>query len=238
MNCMTIRDDIGNRRFAENVLGWLKGDRTHVLFYHENVLRTNFKLPLVGDAPEMPIPPITMEIIERMLGAIQEDGFPQRLLDRALPQTVGLRILLIGATVALFLYGLKKLFGVRLLRPQPGTPYLLGVQSAPHRPLIVQRMHEMTAKRRFDEPARSLAASWFRETAGVDPQGGGKIAYELKTGLLERRRLSKQIVELWSLATGADRARVDKARLLAVAESLDALGEAIGRGDVVIGRDR
>ena len=240
MNCMTIRDDIGNRKFAENILSWLKDgkERTHVLFYHENVLRTNFKLPLVGNSPDMPTPPITMEIVERMLGAIQEDGLAQRLLDRGLPQSVGLRFALIAATIAVFLYGLKKLFGVRLLRPLPGTPYLLGVQPAPHRPLVVQQMAEMGTKRRFDEPARALAAGWFRDVAGLDPKAGGKITYTLRTGLLARRRLSKQLVEMWNLATGTDRGHVDKTRLLAAAEALESLGEALGRGDIGFGGGR
>jgi hypothetical protein len=234
MNCMTIRDDIGNRRFAENILSWLKEDRTHVLFYHENVLRTNFKLPLVGDSPDLPMPPITVDIIERMLGAIQDEGLPQRLVDRAVAPALILRVALILATIAAFLYGLKKLLGVRLLRPQPGTPYLLGVQPVPHRSLVLERMHEMTVRRRLDEPARALTSSWFRDVAGVDPQRGGRLSYELRTGLLEKRRLGKQLVEMWHLATGVDRTHVDRKRLLEIAESLEALGNSLRRGELTI----
>ncbi|HEX3315804.1 MAG TPA: hypothetical protein VHR72_12965, partial [Gemmataceae bacterium] len=195
---------------------------------------TNLKLPLVGAAPEMPFPPITLDIVERMLGAIQDDGLPQRLLDRGVSRADGLRFPLILATALLFLYGLKKLFGVRLHRPLPGTPYLLGVQSAPHRPLIAQRMLDVAKRRRFDEPARALAESWFREIAGIEPQGGGKIAYELRAGLPERHRLSKRIDEMWNLATGVERGRVDRGRLLAVAETLDDLGAALRRGELTI----
>ena len=234
MNCMTIRDDIGNRRFAENILSWLKEGRTHVLFYHENVLRTNFKLPLVGDAPDMPFPPITVDIVERMLGAIQDEGLPQRLVDRTVEAVLILRVALILATLAVFAYGLKKLFGVRLVRPLPGTPYLLGVQPAPQRSLVLERMHEMTEKRRLDEPARALTASWFRDVAGVDPQKGGKLAYELRTGLLEKRRLGKQLIEMWRLAIGVDRTRVDRNRLLAIAGLLEVLGESLRRGELTI----
>jgi hypothetical protein len=233
---MTIRrEDIGNRRFADNILTWLKdGRRTHVLFYHEGVLRTDFKLPLVGESADMPMPPVTLDIVERMIGAIQEDGLVQRMFDRSVAPAMILRVVLIAATVLLFLYGLKKLFGVRLHRPLPGTPYLLGVQSAPHRPLIAQRMLDVAKRRRFDEPARALAESWFREIAGIEPQGGGKIAYELRAGLPERHRLSKRIDEMWNLATGVERGRVDRGRLLAVAETLDDLGAALRRGELTI----
>ena len=180
----------------------------------------------------MPMP--TIDIVEKMLGAIQEDGLFQRLVDRAAAPIDIWRVALVSLTVAIFLYGLKKLFGVRSNRPQPGPPYRLGVQPSPHTPLVGQRMKQLAAKKRFDEPARALITSWFREVAGIEPTPGGKIAYEVRGGLLERRRLGSKVDELWKFATGVSRMHdVDKARLLTIAKSLEQLGDAVSGGRIV-----
>ena len=96
----------------------------------------------------------------------------------------------------------------------------------------------MGSKRRFDEPARALAAGWFRDVAGLDPKAGAQLTYKLRTGPLARRQLGKQLVEMWNLATGVDRGRVDKSRLLATAKALESLGEALSRGDIMFGGGR
>src|SRR5262249_29617246 len=128
--------------------------------------------------------------------------------------------------------GLKKLFGVRVLRPEAATPYLLGVQNAPNRPLAEKRKRELTGRGRFAEPARELARTWFREVTGHEPTPASGIAFEVTTGSSERRRLAREIDMLRRLAIGADKRNIDEPGLFAIARSIEALGAAVERGEL------
>lgn len=229
MNCMTVREDNDNRRFAFNVIRWLRGDgpakRTHVLFVHEGKVQTNFNLPLVGP-PHVPLPSI--EAMNRIIDAVQKEGLLQRLIDNSVGPERILRGILILTTLAALAYGLKKLFQGRYVIDN--TPLFVGIPDMKSTLLVRQRMRELSARGQFGEPARDLARDWFRTYAKINipPHGPAPVlAFELHGGILNRRHVRRQVEALWSLAIHAPPADFDARKLLALEKTLEDLAYSL-----------
>lgn len=229
MNCMTIRDDLDNRHFALNVLRWLKGPHhTHALFIHEGKVWTEFKLPLLGP-PNLPMPSVAA--MNRVIDAIQKDGLLQRFVEQTIGGEAVVRATVVLATLAMLIYGLKKLFQSR--HTSERTPLAVGVVEPSGTPLVAQQMREVVATDRFGEPAQALTRTWFREVAGLDPRAPRSgAAYELRAGFFARRRLGQQIESLWRLAREPVTASWPSARFLDLVRTLEELSEAVKNGVV------
>lgn len=232
MNCMMVRDDIDNRRFALNTIEWLKGNqRTHVLFINEGKIVTRFKMPLTG-SPKPPMPPIDM--VNRVVDAFERTDIIDRIADRIVGPENALRALLLLGTFGLLLYGSKKYFQRRW--SLEATPAIVGVPPPIAPPLIKRQIREMALRDQLGEPAQALARDWFRTYAKIEFAGNQaqpKLNFEVRASLLQRRKLGKQIESLWKLATNPPPADWDAQKLRSLAISLEELSLSAAGGEVV-----
>jgi hypothetical protein len=237
VNCVMIQNDIGNRQLAYNTIRWLRGapgERTHVLFYHEGQLHTDFKLPLLG-SPDLPLP--TVDAINLFLDQVQRSGFPQQLLERLGGDNLWRGVLIVTTAVA-FLYGFKKFLQSRQVLER--GPLFVGVQQTVGWPLVGQQQRELTKRQQLGEPAQALARWWFRDVADIDlasPTAPRKVVYELRSGYLGRRRMSRKIESVWQVAAGRSPVDWTSAKLLDLAGLLDELTEAVGERELVFPRN-
>ncbi len=232
MNCMTVRDDIDNRRLALNAIHWLKdGKRTHVMFLNETQPVANFKMPLVGP-PKMPMP--SMQAINRLIDAIQNEQILQKIIDR----TIGPERIVNGAiylfTFCLIAYGLKKYFQSRW--NLEATPAIVGVPPPKASALVKQQVREMVLREQLGEPAQALARDWFRTYAEIDFPAGQpppELSFEIHAGIMQRRKLAKHVETLWRLASDPVPPDWDAKKLRALAVFLEDLALSVAAGEVV-----
>ena len=232
MNCMTVRDDIDNRRLALNAIQWLKDDsRTHVLLLHESEPVTTFKMPLAGP-PRPPIPSI--EAVNRIIDAIQNEGILQKLIDQTIGPERIVRGAILLATFGLLLYGMKKFFQSR--RTLEAAPAVVGTPASEGRPLVKQQMRELAARGRFGDPAQALARDWFRTYAKLDFTPGQPLpdlSFEIDAPRAQRKKLAKHIESLWQLASDPIARDWDAKRLRGLAVFLEELTMSVVAGEVV-----
>ena len=231
-NCMTVRDDIDNRRLALNTIRWLKGEqRTNVLFVNEGKVVSNFKMPLAGP-PKMPMP--TIDLVNRIIDAVQNSNILQRVSDRILRPDVVLRVAIVLGTLGLLLYGVKKYFQGRW--SLEATPALVGVPPPASTPLVKRQMREMSQRDQLGEPAQALARDWFRTYAKIDfPPGHApvELSFDVRANMLQRRRLVKHVKSLWKLATEPPPANWNAKKFRGLAIFLEDLSLSAAGGEVI-----
>lgn len=231
-NFMIIRDDIDNRQLAFNTINWLKDEkRTQVLFINESRVVTNFKLPLSGP-PRLPTP--TIDLINRVIDQIQKTEIVQKLIERSIGPEPIVRGIVVLATALLLIYGVKKFF--QNTWRLEATPALVGAPPPKSASLLKQQVREIAVRQQFGEPAQALARDWLRTYAQVDFTPGhvpAKLEFDIRTGLLERRKLAKHLTSLWKLATEPSPANWDAAKFRGLAAFLEELTLATTAGQVI-----
>lgn len=232
MNCMTVRDDIDNRRLALNAIHWLKDDsRTHVLLLNESEPVTTFKMPLAGP-PRPPVP--SVEAINRIIDAIQKEGVLQKLIDQTIGPERIVRGAILLATFGLLLYGMKKFFQSR--RSMEAVPAVVGMPASESRSLVKQQMRELAARGQFGDPAQALARDWFRTYAKLEFPPGQPLpdlSFEIDAPSAQRKKLAKHIESLWQLASDPIARDWDAKRLRGLAVFLEELTMSVVAGEVV-----
>jgi hypothetical protein len=239
-NGMLLQTDNDNFDFAVSCRNWLREGpagrpaRRHALLVVDGEVVPSFDVSLKPPTPPVPMP--TIQVVNRLLHGLEREGFFIRLLEDSVDVRAAARVGLLLLTVALMLYGAKKLTEVRH-RPEPGGVLLVGPFAAPAGPqaLIRQRHQSQIARAGLWEEARALARQWFLETCGVPPTDWDRPApappdFEADGSFWERLRLRRQFTHVWELAAGRTPARLTWAELVRLTSTLQELAEAVHEG--------
>jgi hypothetical protein len=234
INGMMAQFDNDNLLFSLNALRWLKADgRRRALVLYNGEAVTRFDLPLTPPF-NIPIPPV--HVLNQMLRELENEGILRRLLHEEVGPENLLRIALGIVSVGLVLYGAKRLFATR--HQQEAVPLIVGRSAgpAPVRPLAQQRQQELLLRDNLWEPAQALARQWFVEHARIEPplwdeaDGAASPRCLARGGWLARRKLTRQVRQLWSYATRDPARPVTLAEFRRVGLLHDALTQAAREG--------
>src|SRR5262249_26844903 len=141
-------------------------------------------------------------------------------------------------TLGLALYGLSRLSHARH-RSEPGTPRLAGRlgQLIPTVGVIEQRHRGMLREGNFWEPAQSLARQVF-ETTLADPlltEGPTLPPVHVEGSWRQRRKLSRQVKELWRLAFRDEPTRISSRQLATVRAAVASVRSVLVDGRLRMG---
>jgi hypothetical protein len=196
INGMLAQRDSDNFAFACNCIRWLTSDgqRKQVLFVEEGKIQASFDVP-IRELPPLPIPP--SQVVEKILGRLEEEGF----FDRLFGSDTFWRGTVLLLSAALLVYGVSRLLGARHRR-EINLP-LLPEGLAPAAPLspMTQRHRDLVRAGNLWEAARALARSCF-DQLGEPWQAHPPPSLEIAGGWVHRLRLRRQVQQLWSLAHG------------------------------------
>ncbi len=224
INEMMLQPDNDNFNFAYNCLDWLKegkeGKRTRVLFYDENEIVTDFKVP-IKVINEFPVPPI--EVMNKLLASLEEENiFNHLILGRDPERTfrIILRVLAVTLTAGLVLLGFYWLLHNRH-RIEVKAPLFAktAARLAPAPAVIAQRHQALIEEDNLWEVGRDMARDWFIDhgmggmlsppvTSAQRPAsrpGGESMAPATVTSWWKRRALTQKVKTLWMLAYGPPR---------------------------------
>jgi hypothetical protein len=221
INEMMLQPDNDNFNFAYNCLDWLKeGKRTRVLFYDENEIVTDFKVP-IKVINEFPVPPI--ERMNKLLASLEEENIFNRLILGRNPEytfRIILRVLAVTLTAGLVLLGFYWLLQNRH-RIEVKSPLFAktAARLAPAPAVIAQRHQALIEEDNLWEIGRDMARDWFADhgmggmlsppvTSAQSPAsrpGGESMAPATVTSWWKRRALTQKVKTLWKLAYGPPR---------------------------------
>jgi hypothetical protein len=244
MNGMLAQFESDNFLFAVNAVRWLRdspqGKRKYALMIHDRRVIDSFDLPLTAP-PQLPLPPV--QVINRMLRELEDEGIFHRFLEEAIGWPTVLRLALLIGTSGLLLYGFYRLFLTRHLHEH--VPLIVGFTPAPpDRPVTQQRQLELLAQDNLWEPAQALARQWFLDHAGIDAPLWDEAAMtpvpaaRYRAGWWTRQKLAQQIRELWSFAVRDPAQRVTLREFGRLTEVLQALTGAFQAGRLTFARGK
>jgi hypothetical protein len=186
-----------------NCVDWLthSGRRKQVLFVEEGTIRTKFDIPL-AELPPIPIPPA--RVINKLLNGLERENFFNSLLLELVPRSTILRILLLAASLLLLRLALARLKAA-CHRTPPGVPLVEATlkRTTPELPLLAQRQHVLLEEGHCLEAAQVLARHCFQHLVTNWDVRTPLPRMWVQGGWWRRRRLRKQVEELWELAQGA-----------------------------------
>jgi hypothetical protein len=235
INGMLAQLDNDNALFTLNALRWLKdGRRKYALVIHNRgEVVQRYDLPLMAPL-KVPMPPLAA--LNQMVREFQQE----RILQRVLRDEVGaenvLRFALLAATIALVLYGAKRLLGGR--HAQETVPLVIGATGlvpAP-RSLMQQRQQELLLQDNLWESAQALARQWFFEHAGIEAPWWDQAAsvrrpaFQAHAGWLARQALGRRVEQLWGYATRDPSQRVPLKEFRRLLDLEQALNRAVAEG--------
>jgi hypothetical protein len=206
INSMMLQADNDNFNFAFNCVHWLKegNKRTRVLFYDENEIVADFKVP-IKVIKEFPVPRI--EVMDQLLANLEQENIFNRLIlgndPRGMFQMI-LRILAVTLTGGLVLLGFYWLLQNRH-RLEVKAPLFaktaLGL--APAAAVVAQRHQALIKEDNLWEVGRDLSRDWFADRFQEIP--GTRPRISVRTSWWKRRGLEKKVNALWQLAYGPPR---------------------------------
>jgi hypothetical protein len=247
MNMMLAQADNDNITFAFNAVRWLSQapegkSRKYAFFMENRIIATEFDSGLTG-APPVPIPPT--QVLNRLLGGLEDEDFFNRLVQANFTRNEILRGALMVGSLVVLLYGGWKLIGARQRSERVAALTVLsppsdgddgGVRGGQE--VLSQRRSAMTQKGNFAEPAAGLVRSFFAEYATLTvkqtlPYSRPVRAFQANGGWLGRRRLLRQVDYLQRIEAG--QAGIVSARQLKrLPAVLDAVAAAIQDGRLVV----
>jgi hypothetical protein len=245
INDMMAQSDTDNAIFANNVVRWLLAPdgeerRSDVLLYNDEKIQTDFNVSLTYPAP-IPVPPLEalVPLANEAVVALERDNVFNRLLIEASGdgRTV-VRTILFGLTLALLAYGIYRFLQARH-RPDarvPPLPVVLQPAGAGSLTAAEQRHRAVMSQGNLAEAARELAHQAFAGLGLPPTPGTAPPAVTVAGSWWERargRRLSREVRDLWKLATRGPSRRVSPAAL----EKLDAALRGL-TADVAAGKVR
>jgi hypothetical protein len=232
INDMMLQQDNDNFDLAYNGVRWLSEgvepgspdrDRALVVYEGETVADFDANLPTIED---FPVPPV--EVLDRLLGDLQQDSG----LDRLILRNIGLAQLLCALalimTVALAGYGL-----VRLGQTDPALEAEASLPSGEasgqsNGSLMDLRHQAMVRQGNLWEAARQLARQYFAgiDRSLIDPSADSSPPdVTVEGGRRESRDLRDSVERLWRIAAAPSAGRVsprEYARLVARVRALEA----------------
>jgi hypothetical protein len=182
-----------------------QGPRQHALFINEGKAVTQFALPLTQLGP-MPIPPI--QIINRMIRELENENVFNRFLISQVGKEPYLRILLVMASLVVLIGGAWRIMNGRF-RLDTRVPLLIGKQhlTPAALPVAWQRQEELHRLGNYWEPAQVLARQFFLDHAGLRlplwDEESPPPRLESSAGFWQRRKLARQVQQLWTMARSA-----------------------------------
>ena len=206
LNGMLMQNDNDNFTFTWNTIRWLgegpHGPRQYALFVDQGKVVTQFALPLTQLGP-LPIPPI--QVVNRMLRELEKENVFNRFLTSQVGKEPYLRVLLVVASLLALIAGAWRTMNGRF-RQDMRVPLLITKHISAPAPVPVawQRQEELNRLGNYWEPAQVLARQFFLDHAGfLVPLWDEQAApprLETSAGFWPRRKLARQVQQLWTLA--------------------------------------
>ncbi len=236
---LAIRD---NAVFAGNCIDWLTRDpagklvRDRVLLVEEGRVIETFDVPL----KEIPNPPLpTVQRLNQLLADLEKENFFNKVLHRLLGYNgpaIVVRAALILGSLALVLYGMRRLWKARYARDSrvPLVPAAVA-EGVSTETLAAQRHRGMMQEGNLWELARELARQCFAEYAGrstTSPPPRPRVVVEDGGGA--GRSLRRQVEQLWRLAYEDPARRVSPAEFDRLAATADEVKAALASGGLVL----
>jgi hypothetical protein len=249
INSMMMRTDNDNFVLAERTLEWLATDgaarRTGCLFLEEGRVRTSFDVLWIDPPPPSLKEiaeilkdnwPLAIPIMNAVARAAQEPDGPLRDLQgpdspirrwarSLIPRSVLGQGLAVAATVALILLALGRMTTSRQrvdteVTPAAGPPGPEGLAGAPLR----QRLVAQAERGDWYDVAREQVRERFLALGLLEPGPDRPPAVGVPGGgWLRRRKLRRQVLELWRIGFGREPVTVPAAKWRELAARLDAL---------------
>jgi hypothetical protein len=242
-NAVLWQSDNDNAFFAKNCADWLNeyGKRPQVLFFDGQIQR-QFDIPL-KPAPLPPLPPleaIAQTVDEVLVGFEEEDRFNALLTNAilAVPQDALLRTIIVLATVVLAFYGLHRLSQARH-RFEAGVPLRAGtlIQLLPRASLFDQRHGAMLRENNFWETAQALARHTLEPYLQTNSLEERSVlpTVQIQGSWAERRKLRRQVQNLWQLAYAAQPTPISARELKKVRAASQKVHKALAERKLQIG---
>lgn len=232
MNMMLLQRDNDNARFAINCISWLteEGRRRHVFFVEEGQILTSFP-PHLAKLPPIPLKVPEARILDEMLHGLEEENAFNNLLLQGTSGAVFVRGAVLGLTLLLLFWGLRRLLLARH-QVEPRLPLLeRRVALALAVPAVyAQRRQALLRGGNLWETARDLARECFE---GHAPSGAAAApAFVVQGGWWQRRRLTGLVRRLATLAYDPGATAVSARELARVRAEAEQLRAALDAGRV------
>ncbi len=245
LNGMMLQPETDNFAFTNNAVRWLqegeKGQtRTKALLVVDGEIIDNFDANLSPPLPPIPLPAARM--VNRLLRGLEDERFFQRVLSHALQGNWNrlLAIFLGVATLALVLYGAKKLLQGRhtaetTVPIMVGAPVLIDVVT----PALARHRQAMLGKNDYGELATTLIRDWFLSKFDIAPaQWRIGVHTEFKfpgAGFFwPHRHLQTHAKLVLRLAAGPTSLSVSRAEFFQLVDALRHLSRALDDGQATL----
>jgi hypothetical protein len=229
LNLLVVLPSVDNGLFARNTVEWLTdgGKRKYCLFVEEGKIQTKFDRSYV-QPPSLPLP--GEERINNLLRGLENENFFNKLLLHWIPKNTIVQYLFVGLSLVVFARLLYRGFAGRYAR-ETGLPLaarMLEVTTSTQ-PLLAQRHDVLARGQNLLEIARDEVRRWLA-VHGLDT--GTRTPRAEVDGWWERRGWQRRLNDLWQLASGPARARVNPRRYRALLRTMQELNEAVRQGTV------
>jgi hypothetical protein len=226
-NQMMVNND--NFLFAINTVRWLTegGRRKHVLFLEEGKIQTSFQVPLA----QLPLPPLPRaEILDKLLYGLEKENRFNSLLLKYVNERRLWQGALLGVTLLLLLYGLRRMLLARHnLEPQLPLVSQKAALTMSAAPIHVLRREALRQGGNLWETGRDLARTCF-EGHEVPGTGAYPPPFRVTGGWWQRWRLHRLVAQLWELAYGPPSGRISRRHIRRVQERVGHLSMAMEAG--------
>jgi hypothetical protein len=242
INSMMLQPDTDNFAFAINAVEWLRQGpnatkRTQALFVVDGQIITKFDRDLTPPMPPIPMP--SVEMVNRLLRGLEDEGFFHWLIERALGNRFRYAApFLIGIATCLgLLYGAKKFMDNRLVN-DTAVPRMVGISAntTTEVPRVRQRQKALYRQTETSDEARLLGRQWLTAELGVSAEQctPGVVGIHVGGFFLTRRSLQKQADYVIELACAVEPTKISRADFIALVNSLTRLSRAHRAGRLTL----
>jgi len=233
-NGMMLQAQTDNFAFAINAIEWMREGpngtkRTRALFVVDGEIITNFDRNLTPPLPPIPMP--TVEMINRLLRGLEDEGFFHWALRQVLGDAYRNAVPFIFGigTCIVLLYGAKKFLDGRVSR-DTAVPRMVGVPLAkPAEPRVGQRQKAVYRQNDAGAEARLLALNWLAAEFGLEPEqftSEDALTIRVAGSFWSRGWLQRQVDFVGQLACAAEPIEVSRADFNALVRALPRLSQA------------
>lgn len=241
-NGMMLQPDTDNFAFAINAIEWLREGpnatkRTHALFVVDGQVITRFDRDLTPPMPPIPMP--TVEMVNRLLRGLEDEGFFHWMFQNLLGDRYRyVAPFLIGVVTCLtLLYGAKKFMDGRTMN-DTAAPRMVGgampTQSTETRDS--QRQKALYRQQDASSEAMLLARHWLAVEFGIssDQCIAGALAIQVSGFFWTRGSLQRQVDLLVQVACAAPPNEMSRSEFASLVRSLTRLSRAHRAGRLTL----
>lgn len=242
-NSMMLHPETDNFAFAINVVEWLREGpngrkRTLALFAVDGQIITDFNRNLSPPLPPIPVP--TVDMVNRLLRGLEDEGFFHWAFERMMGQNYRNVVpFLFGlGTCLLLFYGAKKFMDARSQR-DVAVPRMVGVPALASPADVRGRQRQSALARRDDaeEAARLLAQQWLAAEFGITPEqcaADATLALRVTGYFWTRVSLQRQADFVVRLVCAAESQSVSRRDFKALVRALPRLSQAHRAGRITL----